>query len=279
MNTLLIIALELGKAILVPSMVLVSTMAIGTLLLWSPLQGVGRWITTIASIIFLVCAMGPLSGLVARPLETRFPPIRQLPNSVQGIILLGGAFEGDLTTEWNQPQLNSHAGRLTAFLGLARQYPNLQLIFSGGSPAFSDKRWLESDIARDLFASLGVTPDRILFENRSRNTCENAIYTAQLVKPSEQQMWVLVTSAMDMPRAVGAFRKVGFRILPYPVDYTTGKSLTLKLSPTVARNLGSLDHAIHEWLGLLAYHLMHCSDSLFPGPLPSTRLATPKPNL
>src|SRR6476659_3153172 len=186
MDIPLIIALELGKAILVPSMVLIATMAIGALMLWSPLRGVGQWITTIASIILLVCAIGPLSGLVARPLETRCPPIRQLPDSAQGIILLGGAFKGDLTAEWNQPQLNSHAGRLTAFLALARQYPNLQLIFSGGSPAFSDKRWLESDIARDLFASLGVTPDRILFENRSRNTCENAIYTAQLVKPSEQ---------------------------------------------------------------------------------------------
>jgi uncharacterized SAM-binding protein YcdF (DUF218 family) len=266
MDNLSIILLELGKAILVPTVALIAALLIGSLLLWSPFPKVGRWVTTIASIILVVFAIGPVSAWVARPLEARFAPVRQLPDSVTGIILLGGAFERDLTADWNQPQLNNHAQRITTFLALARKYPNLQLIFSGGSPAFSSQPLSESDIARDLFASLGVNPDRILFENRSRNTCENAIYTAQLVKPIEQQTWVLVTSAMDMPRAVGAFRKVGFRVLPYPVDYTTGKSVTLGLVPTVVRNLGSLDHAAHEWLGLLGYRLLSCTDSLFPGP-------------
>jgi uncharacterized SAM-binding protein YcdF (DUF218 family) len=88
-----------------------------------------------------------------------------------------------------------------------------------------------------------------------RNTCENAIYTAELSKPTKQQTWVLVTSAKDMPRALGVFRKDGFQLLPYPVDYTTGKSETLDLVPTVVRNLARLDHAAHEWLGLLGYRL------------------------
>jgi uncharacterized SAM-binding protein YcdF (DUF218 family) len=102
--------------------------------------------------------------------------------------------------------------------------------------------------------------------DRSRNTCENAIFTAQLIKPTKQQTWVLVTSAMDMPRAVGVFRKAGFQVLPYPVDYTTGKSETLDLTPTVVRNLARLDHAVHEWLGLLGYRLLGCTDVLLPGP-------------
>jgi uncharacterized SAM-binding protein YcdF (DUF218 family) len=65
------------------------------------------------------------------------------------------------------------------------------------------------------------------------------------MKPLKQQTWVLITSAMDMPRAVGAFWKAGFRVLSYPVDYTAGKSMTLYLVPTVARNLGSFDRAAH----------------------------------
>ena len=148
---------------------------------------------------------------------------------------------------------------------LARQLPNAQLVFSGGA-VFSKTLHSEADIARTLFASMGMDTGRIIFENRSRNTCENAIYSAQLVKPSKQQTWVLVTSAMDMPRAVGAFRKAGFQVLPYPVDYTTGKSKTLDLAPTIVRNLAQLDHAAHEWLGLLGYRLLGCTDSLFPGP-------------
>jgi uncharacterized SAM-binding protein YcdF (DUF218 family) len=266
MATLPIIALELGKVILIPSLTLIVSVMIGALLLWSAAYRAGRWVTTISSVLLLLCAVGPLSAWVVRPLETRFPPIQQLPTEIAGVIVLGGAFERDLTADWHQPQLNSHAQRLSAFLALARQYPDLRLIFSGGPPAFGSEHLSESDIARDLFASLGLDPQRVQFENRSRNTCENAVYTAELVKPTEQPTWVLVTSAMDMPRAVGAFRKAGLRVLPYPVDYTTSKRRTLDLSLTVARNLGSLDHGVHEWLGLLAYYLMDCSDSLFPGP-------------
>jgi uncharacterized SAM-binding protein YcdF (DUF218 family) len=266
MKNLFIVILEVGKAVLIPSLVLISTLVVGSLLLWSRLHRGGRWVTTVTTILLFLCAIGPLSAWVVRPLETRFPPVQQLPDGMTGVILLGGAFEGDLSTDWNQPQLNSHAERLTAFVALGRKYPNLQLIFSGGSPAISAKRWSESDLARDLFTSLGMAPDRILFENRSRNTCENATYTAQLVKPIEQQTWVLVTSAMDMPRAVGAFRNAGFRVLAYPVDYTTSRRMTFNLSSTVARNLDSLDHASHEWLGLVAYRFLGCTDSLFPGP-------------
>jgi uncharacterized SAM-binding protein YcdF (DUF218 family) len=268
MNSLANATLEAGKAILVPSLMLVTALVIGVALLWSPLYRVGRWVCTIAAIVLLLCAVGPLSAFVARPLETRFPSIQQLPDDTSGIILLGGAFERGLTVDWHQPQLNTHAERITTFLALAQEYPNLQLIFSGGPAAFSSERVTESDIARDLFASLGVSADRIRFENRSRNTCENAIYTKQLVRPLKDQKWVLITSAMDIPRAVGAFRKAGFRVLPYPVDYTAGSKWTFDLALTVGRNLDDFDHAVHEWLGLVAYYLMGCTDHLLPSPEP-----------
>ena len=259
MDNLLIVTLELGKAILVPSTTLIAALAFGVLLLWSPLRKVGRWITTITAILLLAIAVLPISNWLAQPLETRFPRLQQLPEGTTGIILLGGSFRQGLSADWNQPQLNNHAGRLTAFVALAREYPDLKLVFSGGSPAFSSQSLTKSDIAREVLASLGLPPDRILFENRSRNTCENAIYTAQLVNPAKQQTWVLVDSAMDMPRAVGTFRKAGFQVVPYPVDYTTGDA-PLDFTPTVVRNFDRLDHATHEWFGLMGYRLFSCTE-------------------
>ena len=107
---------------------------------------------------------------------------------------------------------------------------------------------------------------RIIFEDPARNTCENGIFTVQLVQPTKQQTWVLVTSGMDMPRAVAVFREVGFDVLPYLVDYRTRRAMKLDLVPNVARNLASLDHAAHEWFGLIAYRLLGCSNVLFPRP-------------
>jgi uncharacterized SAM-binding protein YcdF (DUF218 family) len=266
MDSLRIITLEIGKAILVPSTALILTLAAGVFMFWSPLQKAGRWVVTITAITLVLVAIAPISQWIAAPLERRFPLIGQLPDSVVGIVVLGGALERDLTAAWSQPQLNGHAERLTTFLALARKYPNLQLVFSGGAAAFDDQMLTEADIAQDLFGSLGIDTARVIFERRSRNTCENAIYTAQLVKPTKQQTWVLITSAMDMPRAAGAFRKAGFRILPYPVDYTTNKAVVLDLRPNVPQSLDRLDHAAHEWFGSIAYRLLGCTDSFFPGP-------------
>ena len=261
-----LIILELGKAALVPSTLLILMLALGTLLLWSSRRNVGRWLTTIASILLVIVAVLPVAAWIAGPLEKRFPPIQRLPDTVAGIIVLGGAFQTKLTSDWGQPQLNSHAERLIAFITLAHQRPNARLVFSGGKGAFSDNPQTEAEVSRSLFASMGMDTGRIIFEDRSRNTCENALYTAQLVKPLKQQTWVLITSAMDTPRAVGVFRKAGFQVLPYPVDYTTGKSVSADFAPTVVRNLARLDHAAHEWLGLLGYRILGCADTLFPRP-------------
>ena len=265
MSRTLFLALEVGKAVLVPSTALIIALTIGVVLLWSPWRNGGRWLITLVIGILVLVATLPVASWLAEPLEMRFPPIQRLPKSVAGIISLGGAFETVLTSEWGQPQLNNHAERLIAFAALAHKYPNLQLVFSGGPTDSGSQHINESDIARDLLGSIGMETDRIIFENRSRNTCENAIYTEQLLRPLKQQTWVLITSAMDMPRAVGVFRAKGFQILPYPVDYTTGNN-SFDYTPTLVRNLARLDHAAHEWLGLLAYRVLGCTDVLFPRP-------------
>src|SRR5262249_28587403 len=161
MNELSIVALDLGKALLVPSKLLIISLAICVLLLWSQYKRFGRWLTTITAAILLVVTILPAASWLARPLEMRFPKTRQLPDSVAGVIVLGGAFKSNPSPDWDQPQVNSHAERLTAFMALAHQYPNLKLVFSGG--ASIDDHKTESDMARALFGSVGMDTNRIVF--------------------------------------------------------------------------------------------------------------------
>lgn len=72
-----------------------------------------------------------------------------------------------------------------------------------------------------------------------------------------------------MPRAVGCFRKVGFDVLPYPVDYHTGVGSEY-FGTSLEQGLESLDLAWHEWLGLAYYRLLGRSDIFFPAPLAAT---------
>ncbi len=106
------------------------------------------------------------------------------------------------------------------------------------------------------------------FEDKSRNTWENAIFTRDLVNPKPGDTWLLVTSAWHMPRAMGIFRKAGFKVTAYPVDYLTyGNSRDLHPPRLALDEMERLENALHEWIGLVAYRLTDKTDALFPAPL------------
>lgn len=102
-------------------------------------------------------------------------------------------------------------------------------------------------------------------ERRSRNTYENAVFTKALVAPKPGERWLLVTSAYHMPRSVGLFRRAGFLVEPYPVDWRIGERV-FAFENVSADGLFRTDIAVREWLGLLAYRLSGRTGELLPGP-------------
>src|SRR3990172_7355044 len=96
---------------------------------------------------------------------------------------------------------------------------------------------------------------RILFEADSRNTYENAEFSKRVAQPAGGESWILVTSAFHMPRAVGSFRKAGWTVIPYPVDYMTSGSQTLAPTFDLGGGLSGAATVLHEWLGLTFYYL------------------------
>jgi uncharacterized SAM-binding protein YcdF (DUF218 family) len=118
-----------------------------------------------------------------------------------------------------------------------------------------------------VFGEMGLDADKVIYEDRSRNTYENALYARDLVKPRAGETWLLVTSARHMPRSVGCFRKVGWgEIVPWPVDYETKPGLMFEINIDMLANLQDLNDAAHEWVGMFAYWLIGYSSSPFPGP-------------
>jgi uncharacterized SAM-binding protein YcdF (DUF218 family) len=112
-----------------------------------------------------------------------------------------------------------------------------------------------------------VPQERTTYEDRSRNTYENAIFTRDLVQPKPGQTWLLVTSAMHMPRSIGIFRKAGFNVVAYPTGYRTlGDARDWRPSLEASRAMRNLDTAAHEWIGLIGYRLTGKTDALFPAP-------------
>ena len=228
--------------------------------------------TVLIGVFFVAIALfeyTSLGALALAPLEARFPAKNDLPADVTGFIVLGGALEaGDRAIGRHQVGLNGAAERMTEAVVLARRYPEARLAFTGFSGALNPKGPSEADLARRFFDSMGVDAARVVYEDRSRNTAENARFLKDMIAPKDSEIWVLITSAAHMPRSVGCFRQAGWDVLPYPVDYVLGKTVSFQLKPS-GGGLGSVNHALHEWLGLLAYRFTDRIPTLFPAPAPA----------
>ncbi len=248
-----------------PSNLLLIGLVLGFLVCLTRWRRLGLWLVGLSILVGSAASVLPVGRWLTSPLENRFPQAA-LPAELDGIVLLGGSFNALLTEERGQIALNDTAERVTEFLTLARRFPAARLVFSGGSGAITPIGPLEAEMAADLFADLGLDPARVEFEAKSRNTFENALYSKELINPQEGETWLLVTSASHMPRAVGSFRRVGWEVLPYPVDYrtTTGEHSRFRIS--FSGGLRGLDWAAHEWYGLIAYRILGRIDRLFPGP-------------
>ena len=209
----------------------------------------------------------PLGRALSLPLENRFPPWDATGATPAGIVVLGGAISADMLATRGEIGINEAAERVVAVPALAKRYPAARIIYSGGDAGLFVHHGSEADVVTELFESLGIPASRITLEDRSRNTIENAAYSKALAQPKPGERWLLVTSALHMPRAIGAFRQAGFVVEAYPVDYqTNGWSDMLDVIGGISGGLSHTDNALHEWIGLVAYRLTGKTSELFPGP-------------
>ena len=241
---------------------------------WRRVRHFGRGILGLTIGTAIAVAVLPVGTWLLSPLEDRFPAVVEPPSRVDGIIVLGGAIDLPRSVDRPGVALNGDAERIIEFVGLAKRFPNAKLVFSGGSGFLLDQVHREADFAAPLLQSLGVDPGRVLFDRDARNTYESAGNALKLADPQPGEVWLLVTSAYHMPRSVGVFRRAGWSVIAYPVDYLTGPSDRFDFD--FAAGLGLTSRAIKEWIGLLAYWEFGWTDALFPGPtVPLEQAARP----
>jgi uncharacterized SAM-binding protein YcdF (DUF218 family) len=251
----------------IPSNAIAVICALGLVLLLSRWRRGGRRILALGVCLLLLFGFSPAGSLLLLSLSERFPAWRFDGREPDGIIVLGGAIDSDISAARHSLELDSSAERIIAMLELARRFPNARIVFSGGSGNLIDDSVPEAPIAGQLLDRFGISPERVVLESGSRTTYENATLTRRLVTPKPGERWLLVTSAFHMPRSVGTFRAAGFEVEAYPVDWRTrGWSDAAAPFDRLSMGLERTDVAIHEWTGLIAYWLSGRSSALFPSP-------------
>lgn len=237
------------------------------LAMWCRFRRFSMSMLGLSMIILFFAAFTTLGAVLLVPLEDRFAKPDEMPPRVDGIVILGGYMNGEINAGRKGFELNSAADRIFEAMRLARLYPDAKVIVSGGEGAFFEESAKEADSTRKMLIDLGFSGERYIYENKSRNTVENAVFSKELAQPKPGETWLLVTSAYHMPRSVGCFRKADFNVVAWPVDYKTRASERFALyleSPNEA--LSRFSVAMREWVGLTAYWLAGKTDMLLPQP-------------
>jgi len=251
----------------VPSNLMMALGLLGIVLLCTRFRRLASWLIVTSLVLIALAGYSPLGKILLLPLEQRFPRWDASHGPPDGIVVLGGAIDPEVSVARGSVALNGSAERITATAELARRYPNARIVFTGGTSSLDSNTPLEAPVAVKELLALGVAHDRITAEEQSRNTIENAVFSHLLADPKPGERWILVTSAAHMPRAIAVFRAAGFPVEAYPVDYRTrGRDDAARLHTSLPEGLEMTDHAIHEWAGLIIYRLTGRTTELFPAP-------------
>ncbi|PVB60931.1 YdcF family protein [Labrenzia sp. 011] len=259
---------KIGYFFIQPSNFLIALVLAGLISsAWTRGRRTGRLVAWAGVLGLAVCGFSPAANWLILPLEERFARPAQV-DGFDGIIVLGGAVDTVVTGGRGDTALTTSGERITIAARLAGQLPAAKVIHTGGKGVVISSQSTEAEGAARLFEDFGIPAHRVILEDASRNTWENAVFTRELIDPRPGQRWLLVTSAYHMPRSMGVFEKAGWTgVTAYPVDYRTRGKEDLSLGFSGAsKGLRRFDIAFREWLGLIVYRATGRSTAFFPAP-------------
>lgn len=185
------------------------------------------------------------------------PTLRaEIPLVRIGVVLGGMLNQKQLPEE--QVHFSESSERILEALLLEQQGIIREIIISGGSGSVTDQSKKESKRLYDFIHELDNRPPKIILDTISRNTFENALYTAQILaaKGFDEEPFLLITSAFHMQRSLLCFKKQGLNPVPYAVDF---KNTPFDVNPSwlipSAASLAYWDLLIKEWIGIGTYKL------------------------
>ncbi len=214
----------------------------------------GAMLCASASALVLWTSSAPVASDVLRAaLESQHPPrpIEEFPHA-DVIVVLGGGVMG-VSPPRLRPEVKASGDRLLFAIALFHAGKAPKILVSGGAYPWQRERPNAHEM-RDFLVELGVPAGAIEIEDRSLNTRENCLRAKELL-PDDESRVLLVTSALHMPRALGACRAAGLLVTPASTDIEVlgePDGGALRWLPD-SEALDGTTRAIHELLGIAVY--------------------------
>jgi len=233
------------------------------ILFYSGFKKLSKYIFLINFIFILLISFFPIGNYLIHKIEKEYHSFKIVPAHVDGILILGGATNPLMFKEYGQTSLNGSAERLVESVEIIKKFKKAKVIFSGGSGVLNRPDLGHSQAAKYFYEKIGLDTNRIIFEDNSRNTYENILFSKKIANPKFNEKWILITSASHMKRALLIAENQNWNITPYAVDFKTIKKFNTKLNFQLLSNLNLFNEASHEWLGLISYYLMGRTSKIF----------------
>lgn len=233
-----------------PFLIAALTLAVGCALLWiAPARRTGKYLTTVGVVLLFLLGIGAPFSLVGHRFEMQYPPLLDTTpqTAVKWVLVLGGGHYAGAHLPLSSRISSISLHRIAEGIRLYREFPQSRLIFSGA--AIVDGVSI-AELSRDLAVELGVEPQRIVVRATPRNTAEEARCAHELVR---DDAFILVTSAVHMPRALRIFADQGMHPIPAPTGHRMSQSPSPGWSGIVPSTKGLADSRVvlHELLGMV----------------------------
>ncbi len=199
---------------------------------------------------FYLFTTSPLPNYLLGILESRYAPVSAPQNlsDISYIVVLSGGLRLNDTAPPTSQLDEASAFRVLEGVRLFRLMSGAPTLIMTGRGFFGDM----GSRMKDFAGSLGVPPEKLIAENQATDTHGNAVGVQSLVN---NRPFLLVTSAVHLPRAMIIFQKAGLKPLAAPGDFRSATYFTLIDFLPSGRNLTGMESAVHEYLGLAYLHL------------------------
>ena len=179
-------------------------------------------------VFWFILLYKPLPEFLVKSLEDPYVYNESVFLGLEGLIILGGGTgSGKVAKDRDDYVLGEASERIFKGLEFLKRKSKGKIVFTGFSGKLFQEGLSEAEIIEQLISALNTNPTNILFENRSRNTFENAVFCGELIDGLKIRKWGIVTSAFHMKRAIATFEKQNPEIVfeAIPVDFQTANSI------------------------------------------------------
>lgn len=220
---------------------------------WRPRRRAG-----IAGLVLLMMASTvPVSNALLFHLEHQSKPTYRDDVTYDTVVLLGGIVDEEASAASGQPAYNENVERVVMTHRLLQEGRAKTVIVSGAAADPKLAYWGEAVALGRQLEAWGIEKERIIIEDKAKNTRENAVYAQAIARERGFRRVLIVTSAFHMPRAAECFSAVGMSVDTFPVDFRSHERVSGPLGDWLPRphSLAVTSAAMRELFGRLVYRV------------------------